>query len=43
MNIYNAMVANQQSYERGLEDLKLSIDASIEKFKHNEKRIPLGE
>lgn len=43
VNIYNVMVANQQSYERGLEDLKLSIDASIEKFKHNEKRIPLGE
>ena len=43
VNIYNAMVANQQSYERGLQDLKLSIDASIEKFKHNEKRIPLGE
>lgn len=43
VNIYNAIVANQQSYERGLEDLKLSIDASIEKFKHNEKRILLGE
>ncbi len=43
VNIYNAMVANQQSYERGLEALKLSIDASIEKFKHNEKRILLGE
>lgn len=43
VNIYNAMVANQQSYERGLQDLKLSIDASIEKFKHNEKWIPLGE
>lgn len=43
VNIYNAMVANQQSYERGLEDLKLSIDTSIEKFKHNEKRISLGK
>ena len=43
VNIYNAMVANQQSYESGLEDLKLSIDASIEKFKHNEKRISLGK
>ena len=43
VNIYNAMVANQQSYECGLEDLKLSIDASIEKFKHNEKRISLGK
>lgn len=43
VNIYNAMVANQQSYEQGVEDLKLSIDASIEKFKHNVKRIPIGE
>ena len=43
VNIYNAMVENQQSYECGLEDLKLSIDASIEKFKYNEKRISLGE
>ncbi|WP_294749855.1 restriction endonuclease subunit S [uncultured Ruminococcus sp.] len=28
--IYNAMIANQQSYERGLEDLKLVCDAYIE-------------
>lgn len=28
--IYNAMVANQQSYERGLEDLKLICDGYIE-------------
>jgi type I restriction enzyme S subunit len=28
--IYNAMVANQQSYERGLEDLKLVCDGYIE-------------
>ena len=28
--IYKAMVANQQSYERGLEDLKLVCDAYIE-------------
>lgn len=31
VDIYNAMVANQQSYERGLEDLKLSIDAVIDR------------
>lgn len=43
VNIYNAMVTNQQSYERGLEDLKLSMDALIEKFKYNEKRISIGE
>ena len=28
--VYNAMLANQQSYERGLEDLKLTCDAYIE-------------
>lgn len=31
--VYNAMLANQQSYERGLEDLKLTIDATVEKYK----------
>lgn len=30
VNVYNAMLANQQSYERGLEDLKLTCDAYIE-------------
>ena len=30
MDIYKAMVANQQSYERGLEDLKLVCDGYIE-------------
>jgi len=30
VGIYNAMLANQQSYERGLEDLKLTCDAYIE-------------
>ena len=30
VDIYNAMIANQQSYERGLEDLKLVCDAYIE-------------
>lgn len=30
VNIYNAMLSNQQSYERGLEDLKLVCDAYIE-------------
>ena len=32
--IYNAMLANQQSYERGLEDLKIAFDALIDKIKH---------
>lgn len=30
VDIYNAMIANQQSYERGFEDLKLVCDAYIE-------------
>lgn len=30
VDIYNSMVANQQAYERGLEDLKLTCDAYIE-------------
>ena len=37
VDVYNAMLANQQSYERGLDDLKLTCDAYIEnlkEFKH---------
>ena len=30
VNVYKAMLANQQSYERGLEDLKLACDAFVE-------------
>ena len=32
--IYKTMVTNQQSYERGLEDLKLTFDALIDEIKH---------
>lgn len=37
VDIYNAMVANQQAYERGLEDLKLTCDAYIEDLR---RRMP---
>lgn len=37
VDIYNSMVANQQAYERGLEDLKLTCDAYIEDLR---KQIP---
>lgn len=43
VDIYNAMVANQQSYEHGLEDLKLVLDATIERYKHSHQRIALCE
>lgn len=33
VDIYEAMVANQQSYERGLEDLKLVCDGYIEELR----------
>ncbi len=41
--IYKAMIANQQSYERGLEDLKLVCFSSIEKLRKNEKLHAIGE
>ena len=41
--IYKAMVANQQSYERGLEDLKLTFDALIDDIKHKALYMPIGE
>lgn len=43
VDVYNAILANQRSYEHGLDDLKLSIDAIIDQFKHTEKRIPVGD
>lgn len=40
VDIYNAMVANQQAYERGLDDLKLTCDAYIEDLR---RRMPCEE
>lgn len=40
--IYNAMLANQRSYEKGLESLNIVIVASIEKFKHTAPRVAVG-
>ncbi len=41
VDIYNAMLANQRSYERGLEDLKLVCDGYIEDLrrKYSSERI----
>lgn len=43
VNIYKSMVANQQSYERGLEDLKLTFDALIDEIKHSTAKKPVSE
>ena len=42
VDIYNAMVANQQSYERGLEDLKLTFDALLDEKKHSAPKKAMG-
>lgn len=39
VDIYKAMLANQESYERGLEDLKLAFDSIINEHKHKSKKI----
>ncbi len=42
VNVYNAMLANQQSYERGLEDLKIICDGHFDEEKKG-RCISLGE
>ena len=42
VDIYNAMVANQQAYERGLEDLKVALDSQVDKIKHFASRMRVG-
>ena len=34
VDVYNAMLENQQSYECGLDDLKFAFDALIDEYKH---------
>lgn len=42
VDIYNAMLANQQSYEHGLADLKLVCDAYIEDLRKNHPIEAIG-
>jgi len=43
VDVYNAMLANQQSYERGLEDLKLVCDAYIEELRREMPSQKIGQ
>ena len=43
VDIYKAMVANQQSYERGLEDLRLVCDGYIEDLRKHVKCEKIGK
>lgn len=42
VDVYNAMLANQKSYERGLKDLKLTCDAYIEDLRRKMPCEPIG-
>lgn len=42
VDVYNAMLANQKSYERGLEDLKLSFEALMNEYKHKAVKKTVG-
>ena len=42
VDVYNAMLANQQSYERGLEDLKLLVEVLIDEYKYKADRKIVG-
>lgn len=43
VNIYNAMVANQRSYEGGLEDLRRAVFAEIDIVKHTAPKVSVGK
>jgi len=43
VDIYNAMLANQQSYAQGLGDLKQTFDALIDKVKHKAAKRPIRD
>lgn len=42
VDIYNTMVSNQECYERGLDDLKLTYEAIIENYKHTSIKRNVG-
>lgn len=42
VNVYKSLLANQQSYECGLEDIKLTFDALIDEYKHSAPRKAVG-
>jgi len=41
--IYSAMLANQRSYEQGLEDLKQAVFSEIDIIKHSAPKVSVGE
>ena len=43
VDVYNAMLANQRAYENGLEDLKLTCDAYVERLRREMPHTEIGE
>jgi type I restriction enzyme S subunit len=43
VEVYNAMLRNQRAYESGLEDLKLTCDAYIERLRREMPHTAIGE
>lgn len=43
VDIYNAMLANQQSYERGLDDLKLVFEGYMDGLRNLHELKPIGQ
>lgn len=43
VDIYNAMLANQQSYERGLEDLKIVFESYMDNLRKNLPHEAIGQ
>lgn len=43
VDVYNAMLANQRAYESGLEDLRLTCDAYIDRLRYELPALPIGE
>jgi type I restriction enzyme S subunit len=43
VDVYKAMLANQRAYENGLDDLKLTCDAYIERLRRKMPRTAIGE
>ncbi len=43
VDVYDAMLQNQQNYEHGLEDLKLACEAVMDKAKRELAHVSLGE
>lgn len=42
VDIYNAMFANQQSYEHGLDDLKHTFETLLDEYKHTSPKRTVG-